>query len=125
MTTYLTRARPWDRGWELEIDGVGVTQVRRLRDAEKQARDFITTMTSRDCTHDVIKLEFELDELGERARQARLATQTAAALQREAATQIRLVVADLRDQGFSVADIATILGVSTGRVSQLESGGSG
>jgi hypothetical protein len=27
MTRYLVRAREWRQGWELHVDGVGVTQV--------------------------------------------------------------------------------------------------
>jgi len=122
MTTFVARARRWDRGWELHIEGVGVTQVRRLAEAEQQARDFIATISGQSVRNDEIQLEFELDDLGERARKARLATQTAASMQQEAAAQIRAVVTDLRKQGFCVADIATILGVSNGRVSQLVSG---
>jgi len=122
MTTYVARARRWERGWELHIAGVGVTQVRRLADAEQQSRDFISTISGRSAKNDEIELEFDLDDLGERARQARIATQNAAALQQDAAVQIRAVVTDLRKEGFCVADIATILGVSNGRVSQLASG---
>jgi Rps23 Pro-64 3,4-dihydroxylase Tpa1-like proline 4-hydroxylase len=47
MTTYVTHARRWqsdsDGGWELYVDGVGVTQVEELRDAESQVRDLVRT----------------------------------------------------------------------------------
>lgn len=49
MTTYVTHARRWesdsDGGWELYVDGVGVTQVDHLNDAEAQVRDFIETIS--------------------------------------------------------------------------------
>jgi hypothetical protein len=30
MSTYIVRAKRWKHGWELRIDGVGVTQSRNL-----------------------------------------------------------------------------------------------
>jgi hypothetical protein len=45
MKTYTVRAKQWTRGWELHIDGLGVTQSRSLRDAEGMARDYIALDT--------------------------------------------------------------------------------
>ena len=49
MTTYVTHANKWKteqgKGWELYVDGVGVTQVDYLEEAEAQVRDLIETMT--------------------------------------------------------------------------------
>ena len=39
--TYLVSPRQWRHGWELHIDGVGVTQARTKDEAERMARDFI------------------------------------------------------------------------------------
>ena len=46
MTTeYTARAVLWDDGgWELHVDGVGVTQVLSLDSAERQVRDMLETM---------------------------------------------------------------------------------
>jgi hypothetical protein len=41
VKTYSVRARPWEHGWELHIDGLGVTQSDTLRDAGMMARDYI------------------------------------------------------------------------------------
>ena len=38
---YEVTATRWERGWELDIDGVGVTQSRTLRDAEERVRDYL------------------------------------------------------------------------------------
>jgi hypothetical protein len=38
---FKVNAKRWKRGWELHIDGVGVTQVRRLNAAEATAKDYI------------------------------------------------------------------------------------
>ena len=119
MNTYVTRARRWERGWELHVDGLGVTQVGKLAKAEGQVRDFVATLTGRDTRNDVVDLQVDLDGLHGEIRQVRKATEEAAAMQREAAAQTRLVVQKLRARGVPVGDIATLLGVSSGRVSQL------
>jgi hypothetical protein len=54
MSTYTVRAKRWKHGWELHIDGVGVTQSRNLDGAEKMVRDYIETLTGRDAADDVI-----------------------------------------------------------------------
>ncbi len=41
MSTYTVRAKRWKHGWELHIDGVGVTQSRNLDGAEQMVRDYI------------------------------------------------------------------------------------
>lgn len=41
MKTYNVRATQWEHGWELDIDGVGVTQSHGLGDAEMMVRDYI------------------------------------------------------------------------------------
>src|SRR5258708_2791163 len=41
MKTYKVRAKRWARGWELHIEGLGVTQSHSLRDAEMMAEDYI------------------------------------------------------------------------------------
>ena len=41
MSTYTVRATRWAHGWELHIDGVGVTQSRNLDGAEQMVRDYI------------------------------------------------------------------------------------
>jgi hypothetical protein len=38
---YTVKASRWERGWELRIEGVGVTQSRGLADAEKMVRSYL------------------------------------------------------------------------------------
>lgn len=45
MSVYNVRAKRWKHGWELHIDGVGVTQSRNLGGAEQMVRDYIETLT--------------------------------------------------------------------------------
>jgi hypothetical protein len=44
-TTYTVHAQRWKLGWELRIDGIGVTQSRTLNDAEAMVRDYIALDT--------------------------------------------------------------------------------
>ena len=37
-------ARRWAKGWELHIDGVGVTQSHTLADADLMARDYVSRL---------------------------------------------------------------------------------
>ena len=41
--TYNVRLEPWEHGFEVFIDGVGVTQARDRGEVEEMARDFIAT----------------------------------------------------------------------------------
>lgn len=117
--TYLARATQWERGWEVNVEGVGVTQVRLLANATAQARDLIQTMTDATVSEGDVRLIVDLGDMEERARTVARLTAEAAEAQRNAAAASRKLVADLRETNVSVSDIATVLGVSRGRVSQL------
>ncbi len=116
--TYTARAVRWEHGWELHVEGVGVTQVRVLARAEQQVRDLVETMTGQPCDADVVVVP-DLGGLQERVATVRALTTQAAAAQREAAEEARRVVRDLRAAGLSASDVATVMHVSRGRVSQL------
>lgn len=57
MSTYTVRAKSWKHGWELHIDGVGVTQSRNLDGAEQMVRDYIETLTDHDTADAVIVIQ--------------------------------------------------------------------
>ena len=101
------------------MDGVGVTQVRTLEHAKTQVCDLVETMTDSRPAEDDVDVALDIGELGTQAQNIREMTVQAADLQRRAAAASRQVVADMRAAGLSVSDIATVLGVSRGRVSQL------
>ena len=120
MTTYDVTARHWKRGWELHIDGVGVTQCRSLAEAETMVRDYVESLTAADVSDATIVITPEVGGgLDERARAARVAVTAADRATREAAAQSRKVARDLRQAGLSGRDIAAVLKVSAQRVSQL------
>jgi DNA-directed RNA polymerase specialized sigma24 family protein len=120
MSTYNVRAKRWKHGWELHIDGIGVTQSRNLDGAEQMTRDYIETLTDHDTTGDTVVIHPEvgggLDEAADAAREAIVQAQQAL---RAAAARSRQVARRLNQEGLSGRDIAAILHVSAQRVSQL------
>jgi len=120
-------AKQWDHGWELHVDGVGVTQVRTLATAVQQVVDFVETMDGDNAwpavERDLIEIVPELpDDVVGKAVGARMMLHDAEVAMTEAAAASREVARALReDCGLSVTDTAFIMGVSRGRVSQLTS----
>ena len=119
MSTYTARAVRWDHGWELHVEGIGVTQVRCLDHAERQVRDLVESLTDRDASDAPVEIVLDFGELGARTAHVKQLASDAAQLQQRAAAETRQLVAELRDSGISVADVSVLLGVSKGRVSQL------
>ena len=117
--TYHVTAKRWKHGWELHIDGVGVTQSRTLDTAEQMVRDYIETLTGKDVSGDKVVITPELGELDRQVATVRELIAAADRQQQEARNSYRALAADLRAAGLSVSDTAAILGVSRGRVSQL------
>lgn len=118
--TYTVTAKRWRDGWELHIAGEGVTQVRTLDKAEQTVRDYLETLhEGRDFTGARIVLSPDLDGLEDEVRAVRAEVAAAADAQRQAGARSRAVARALRDRGLSVTDLAAVMGVSRGRVSQL------
>jgi hypothetical protein len=119
-TTYTVIAKRWERGWELHIDGIGVTQSRALNDAEAMVRDYIALDTG--AAPDSFNVEI-VPEVGgsvdDEARAARRAVIAADKAQRAAAAMSRDVAGKLSSAGLSGREIAVVLKISPQRVSQL------
>jgi hypothetical protein len=119
-STYQVRAKRWAHGWELHIEGVGVTQSHTLRDAERMARDYIALDTDTDPASFDVKITPEIGgELGEMTAAARRAVAEAEEARRAAAVRSRDAARKLQGAGLSGRDIAAVLQVSPQRVSQL------
>jgi DNA-directed RNA polymerase specialized sigma24 family protein len=121
MITATVEVRPWEQGWELHITSDirdGVTQVRTLDKAAAQVRDYLETVADRDLPDLDIRFEFKIGH-AELAARARRHSHEAAELRDLASSEMREAVRCLRQDGLSVTDMAAILGVSRGRVSQL------
>ncbi len=120
MSTYTVRVKRWKHGWELHIEGIGVTQARNLDGAEQMVRDYIETLTDEDTADDAVVIHPEVGGgLDEAAIAAREAIAEAEQALRAAAARSRKVARQLKEQGLSGRDIAAILHVSAQRVSQL------
>jgi hypothetical protein len=120
VKNYQVRAKRWEHGWELHIDGVGVTQSRTLWDAEEMARDLIGRRE--DLPEDAFTVTITPEiggGLDEETRAAREAVSAANRAQRQAAAQSRAAARRLRQAGLTGRDIAKVLDVSPQRVSQL------
>lgn len=123
-TTYTVRAKRWTHGWELHIDGEGVTQARSLATAVREVRDYLETLHDLDDTSGMeIVIVPELDKTTVReVKEARAAVADAAERQRRAADLSRSAVNKLAKSGLKGAEIAAVLGVSPQRVSQIAAG---
>ena len=119
--TYTVDAKRWEHGWELHVEGLGVTQSRSLHSAARMAREYISLIEgiSDESTIDVeIRPQIE-NALSEEVIAARKAVHELGERQREVATLWRTAAKDLAESGLSGADIAVVLAVSPQRVSQL------
>jgi len=118
---YTVSAKRWEHGWELNVDGIGVTQSRLLSDAEAMVRDYLAADENSDAETAEVTIHPDLGDLEDLIHTVRAQTEGAQIAQQEAAKAARDLVSQLRRAGLSVADTATVLGVTKGRVSQLVS----
>lgn len=119
--TYTVRALHWEGGWELHVEGVGVTQARSLTVADRQVRDYLETLLDIDASTVEVVIFGEIDTALRRdLDEAVAARKKAEAMQAAAATSMREIVSKFGERGFSGADTAVLLGVTKGRVSQLK-----
>jgi hypothetical protein len=122
--TYTVVAKRWRHGWELHIEGLGVTQSRNLADAEAMARDYIALdLDVPDDSFDVRVMPEVGDGIDELIKRTRGEIADAARAQSRAAESSRALVQKLKLLGLSGKDTALVLGVTPQRVSQL--GGAG
>lgn len=110
----------FDHGWELHLDVEAATQVRSLSRAVAQGADYLATVhggepedyqvkvTLENCDEFAPVLELQ-NRLAERARQVQ-----------EAAEERRTYVQHLTEHELSVRDLAALLEVSPGRISQMK-----
>jgi DNA-directed RNA polymerase specialized sigma24 family protein len=107
--------------WVVEVSGYGATQARRLDDIEPMVADLVasledTTPSAVEVTSLVVRLNAGLDAA---LQETKAAVQAAATAQKQAGQQQRELVRRLRARNLSVREVAAVLGVTPGRVSQL------
>jgi hypothetical protein len=119
--TYVVEAKRWEHGWELHVEGVGVTQSKSLGSAARMAREYISLVeTISDESMIDVEIRPKIDAaLGKEVTAARKAVSNLLDRQREAAALSRAAAKHLADSGLSGVDIAVVLDLSPQRVSQL------
>ena len=118
MKTYHVLATRWSRGWQLHIDGVGVTQSHTLADAERMVRDYLALDGRSDGDVDVV-ISPRVDELVDDVAAVRAEVRDLLEAQQRVAARSREVARRLKDAGLTGVDAAAVLGVSPQRMSQL------
>ena len=112
-------AKPWEGGWELWHDDEVWTQVNTLARARQQIVDYLDTVDE-GVEHAAMNIVITPQVPGwQEASESRQAAQQAEEQRRHATMLARKAATRLREEGISLADTASILGVSRGRVSQL------
>lgn len=97
-----------------------MTQSRSLADAESMARDYIALdLEVPEDSFDVRITPEVGGGVDERIKRTRDEIREAARAQSKAAESSRVLVSELRELGLSGKDMATVLGISPQRVSQL------
>lgn len=120
MSTYhVTARRAEPRMWELEIDGVGTTQARRLSEAETRIREYIEIVTRGAAGNFEVDIRIDLGTMNHDIAAARASAEAAQRAIRNASRQLRAVVAELDRAGLNGMEIARVLKLSRQRVSQL------
>jgi DNA-directed RNA polymerase specialized sigma24 family protein len=120
VKTYSATATREGRWWVVDVPGIGATQGRTTREAERMAVDLVAVMLDVPAEEISISVDFQLaGELADEVRSARQAQRDAEAAQRQAADRSRKAVRRVLAAGLSKQDTARVLGISAQRVSQL------
>jgi hypothetical protein len=117
-------ARAWREGtwWVVDVDGVGATQAKTLDRVDHMARALVADMLDEPYESVNVSVTIDLpDDVSQHIAAMNTTAERAAALNREAAELQYALVAELRRQELTGREIAVILKVTPGRVSQIES----
>ena len=120
MKIYTATATREGKYWVLDVEGVGVTQSRSLKEAHAMISSLVSLVLQVPegsfGTSVVAALEPEVDK---EVADAKAAIAALDQQQRDAARRSRRAVERLKRSGLTGADTAAVLGISAQRVSQL------
>lgn len=121
MAEYRAVARREGRWWTIDIPDVGATtQARRISDVEWMARECVSLTLDVSESDVSVVVEYRVPESIHAEWEA--SRRMAEHAKEEAAESARLardVVARMRDEGYTYAEMASVLGLSPQRVHQL------
>lgn len=89
VKTYEVIAEQWEHGWELSVDGAGITQSSTLTDADQQTRDYLASELGGEPEDYRVTVRPQLGGLEDDVLGARAAIADAAKAQGEAADRSR------------------------------------
>jgi len=116
-------ARAWREGtwWVIDVRGVGATQAKTVDKVDHMARALVADTLDVPYESVTVTLTIELpDDLSQHIQDMRATADQAARLTHEASEQQRQLVESLRRENLNGREIAVILRVTPGRVSQIE-----
>jgi DNA-directed RNA polymerase specialized sigma subunit len=121
MTDYRARAWREDPWWVIEVEGVGATQAKTVDKIDHMARALVADVEGVPYDEVGITVHIDLpDAVAQDVRTMKETSARAADLTREAARLQREVVQKLHvNEHLTGREIAAVLGVTPGRVSQL------
>ncbi|WP_448059684.1 hypothetical protein [Cellulomonas hominis] len=123
--TFVASATREGRWWIATVDGIGVTQARRLGDVRRMAAELVAVVQG--LPVDEVRVEVVVRAVGDvevadRLASIRAGRAEAARLERDASIQAQALARDLVAMDVPLRDVGAILGVSHQRVHQLAVG---
>ena len=120
VKTYRANVTRGERFWLVEVEGVGWTQARHLREVDEMARDLVAVMTEVETESFALEVATSLPSaVQSHLDRAEALRQVSARAQHEAAGEVRAAARELVDAGLPLRDVGQMLGVSDQRAHQL------
>lgn len=121
MSQYTGRAWREADWWVIDIEGIGATQARTLDRVDHMARSLVADLTGAGYAAVTVAVEVVLPpEVAAQVEALRQKSEAAEAAAREAAElQARVVASLTTEAGLTGREVAAILKVTPGRVSQI------
>jgi len=120
VNRYRARVHREGSWWVIEVDGVGVTQAKRLDQVSHMARDLVAAMLDIDADEVEVESTFEVSpDIDALLTAVKAAREAAKITQQEAANLMRQAARRLVAERLPVRDIARLVGVSFQRAHQL------
>lgn len=117
-----TKSRNSQKYWAINVPEVGyMTQAKRLTEVESAARSLASEILSVDPDSVEVNITVTLPkDLADKVDGAKLKMRAAQAQLEAASKASRLAIKKLRAEGFTVREVAKLMDLSPGRVTQLE-----